>query len=172
LGITVALWNFCDERFPFGVLTGLDAEALADSIGVEHLDPDELLEAWLDAGLVDDTEDGFVVHGWLDEGRTGASAQKRSQQAKKAAHARHHKDKSNPNCDFCVVDASGHAPSDASEHPVVYQGASLSVLDARRETEDARRETRRIAPKERETRAYAKNDPARPFTVSEKGAAR
>jgi hypothetical protein len=171
LGITVTLWVLCDTKYPFGRLAGLDAESLADSIGIHHIDPDDLLKALVDAGLIDNTDDGLVVHGWMDDGRSGAEAQKRSERAKKGAHARHHKDRSSPDCDICMSDASEHAPSDASEHPVAYQGASLSVLDARRETEDVRRETHRIAPKEEETRAYAKNDPERPFESSDEAAA-
>jgi hypothetical protein len=172
LGVTVALWNLCDEKYPFGTLAGLDAESLADSIGIDHIDPDDLLKALVDAGLIDNADDGLVVHGWMDDGRSGAAAQKRSERAKKGAHARHHKDRSSPDCDICMSDASEHAPSYASEHPVAYQGTPLSVLDARRKTEDARRETRRIAPREEETRAYAKNDPERPFESSGKAAAR
>jgi hypothetical protein len=159
IGLTVALWNLCDDEYPFGVLSGLDAEALADSLGVEHLDPDGLVEAWIDAKLIDDTDAGLVVHGWLKEGRSGASAQKRSQRAKWAAHIRHHKDNFNPDCDSCGVDASEHAASQSEE----YEQATQRLPDARRETRDARRETHQIATKENQTPAYASDDPERPF---------
>jgi hypothetical protein len=171
LGITLAPWPLCVTKYRLGLLVDLDTESLAGSLGIDHMDAVDLLEARVDAELIGNTDDGLAVHGWLDEGRSRAAAQKRSQKATKGAHVRHHKDRSSPDCDICMSDASEHAPSDASEHPVAYQGASLSVLDARRETEDVRRETHRIAPKEEETRAYAKNDPERPFESSDEAAA-
>jgi hypothetical protein len=167
-GIAVELWVFCDMNFPFGVLDGLDAEGIADSLGVDHIDPDDLLNGLLEAGLVDDTPEGIAVHGWMDDGRSGASALKRSQWGRALAHKRWHMDDPSPECDLCIAqadeDASLHSNTHAPLHPEAYNEASISMQDKRRETQDERRETSKIALKEEErARVYAADDPERPF---------
>jgi hypothetical protein len=140
LGLTVALWEWTDARRPLGSLgQNFTAEDLTDSIGVEHIDPDDLVKAWIDVGLIDEDDDGYHVHGWMDAGRTGGSAQARSEKAREAAHKRWHPDRPFDECSECnpdtsehapshddaATDASGHAPSDAEG----YQGARSEVPD-------------------------------------------
>ena len=111
LGITVALWDFCDECFPFGVLSGLDAEDICDALHITSIDPDELIAALVDARLVDWLDGDLAIHGWLKEGRSGASAKKRSALASRAAHERWHRDQPNVDCDLCnqgAAQESGH----------------------------------------------------------------
>jgi hypothetical protein len=179
LGVTVALWEWIDANRPFGKIDGFTADDLADSLGIEHIDPDRLLAAWISVGLVDDSGDGSLsVHGWLREHRTGASAQQRSEGARRSAYTRYHKsgdhdENPHPECHLCPEVASEHASLHASEQSEARQEAALQVLDvdARRKTQDARRKTLKIAPKEEKTRAYANDDPERPFPISDKAAA-
>ena len=91
-GVTAALWDWVDEHRPDGALSGLDAEGIADSIGAsDRFDPDELIDAWVSVGLLDRDHDGNLsIHGWTDEGRSGADHEARVDKARKAAHQRWH----------------------------------------------------------------------------------
>jgi hypothetical protein len=126
LGLTAALWEWTDTHKPFGAL-GRDftAEDLTDSIGVEHLDPDDLVKAWIDVGLIDEDDDGYHVHGWMDAGRSGASALARSVKAREAAHKRWHPDRPYVGCSECNANANGDAPS----HAQGYQQAPSEMPD-------------------------------------------
>jgi hypothetical protein len=122
LGLTVTMWEWTDTHKPFGTF-GRDftSEDLTDSIGVSHIDPDDLVKAWIDVGLIDEDDDGYHVHGWMDASRSGASAQARSEKARHAAHKRWHPDQPFDKCFECNPDTSKDAPShddsrsDASE---------------------------------------------------------
>lgn len=113
-GIVVALWLWVDENRPSGSLgTDFLPVDLADSIGLEHLDPDDLAKALVKAGLLDSDADGFHVHGWLEDDRSGGAMRRRTERARKGAHERWHQDQPSPDCELCgpeltvVTDAGG-----------------------------------------------------------------
>lgn len=118
-GLTVALWEWTDRVSPYGEFPpSMTAEDFTDSLGIDHIDPDDLLKTWIEVGLVDSSEGGYQVHGWMEGNRTGASAQWRIDRAERGAHKRWHVKLGikSSDCRFCDMDddASEDAPGDAS----------------------------------------------------------
>lgn len=102
-GVTAALWDWTDENRADGDLSDLDAQDITDSIGAsDRFEPDELIDAWVSVGLLDRDDDGNLwVHGWTDEGRSGADHETRVDKAQKAAHERWHVKKRTFRPDTC-----------------------------------------------------------------------
>jgi hypothetical protein len=154
--LTVALWEWVDTTWPYGELPShLTATDIADSLGIEHIDPDDLLKCWIDAGLIDDDAESLSIHGWMDGNRTGASAEQRVWKGQKGAHTRHHKhdrDKKPDACRFCLEDAQA-----------LLKDAPMSMSTS-------------LSPKgvlpTKQEKAYEPDDPERPFTVVDGAAAR
>lgn len=89
LGITVDLWVWLlNNGHALGELTGMDAGDVAVILGIDpRIDPDVLVAGMLEVGLLDVHGDGTLsVHGWADEGRTGAFY---SKQVWRGRHSHH-----------------------------------------------------------------------------------
>ena len=160
LGVTVALWEWVDTNWPYGDLPKhLTAIDIADSLGIDHIDPDDLLKGWIDASLIDVDGDTLTIHGWMDEHRTGASAEQRMWVAQKAAHIRWHekaKDRKPDACQFCAKERTGALPKDAQALPT----------DAPLSSDLSPKGVLPTAPEE----TYSADDPERPFGANEEGA--
>jgi hypothetical protein len=179
-GVTAALWDWTDENRPDGDLDGLDAEGLADSIAAsDRFDPVKLVAAWLEVGLLDRDETGRLrVHGWTDEGRSGASHEARVEKARHASHVRWHVKTGRPNpeeCAECRVEAKGSMPKQAPLS--VPEQASPPLPDTDRDEDGdgdgrpeeslKRRTTRRNENAVTVPREYADDDPERPFATED-----
>ena len=156
LGVTIALWEWVDAHWPYGDIPGqMTAIDIADSLGIDDIEPSDLLKGWIDAELIDERDDHLSIHGWMDEHRTGASAEFRVWRAQKAAHTRHHKnarDKKPETCQFCQSEATDAMPKDAKATP---NDAPMSLSSS-------------LSPKGAESVAqvkiYEPDDPERPFS--------
>lgn len=85
--MVLRLWDFCTKARRDGSLHGMDAEDIADVCRWEG-DPNVLLEALQDSGLIDPCDDGWCVHDWAEEQPWVAGFEQRSQRARAAAAAR------------------------------------------------------------------------------------
>ena len=86
----IQLLEFTALQRPEGVLTGMDAEAVADASDWDG-NADAYVETLLKIGLLDaDTDGVLMVHDWLDHNPWAAGATQRSEKAKNAANARWH----------------------------------------------------------------------------------
>ena len=180
-GVTGALWDFVDEHHPAGDLSGLDAEAISDSIGASDVfDPSELVDAWVTVGLLDQDDDGnLAVHGWTDEGRSGEGHERRVALATLGAHKRHHVNRGNltpDDCDLCrdmPELAANELPSLATA-PETVPGLATTVVPelAPKSLPHERRETRNDQESLKDKRERARENanatttaPARGYTA-------
>lgn len=76
------------ETRPDGILTGMDEIDVALDANWDG-DPRELVDTLLSVGLLDTLEDGtYAIHDWREHNAYAASAEERSEAARKAAQAR------------------------------------------------------------------------------------
>jgi len=102
----IDLWINTAQNHPDGILSGMDAIDLALDAGWTG-DPEQFVQALIEAGFLEKTNDGYVLHDWGDHQPYITTSRKRSEQAKLAASTRWEKRK----CDEHAVSIEKHADS-------------------------------------------------------------
>jgi len=111
----IDLWISTAMNHPSGILTGMKPRDIALEAGWED-EPDKFVNALLESGFVDITEDGvYVLHDWEDHQGYAIHAEMRTEKARKAALARWgSKDKNAPSMLGALPQAqTSNAPSPA-----------------------------------------------------------
>lgn len=83
----MAIWCHAAQRRPDGSLKGMtneDIAIVADWAG----EPDDLVNALVEVGFIDATDDGLMLHDWEENQPWIAGAERRSESAKSAARAK------------------------------------------------------------------------------------
>jgi len=103
------LWCYAAKHRPEGTLSGMDAEDIADVCDLEG-DPQAFVQELCDIGFLEQCEEGvYQLHDWEENNPWAANARERSERARKAAQAKHRKDKD------CATHA-GSMPDACAEH--------------------------------------------------------
>lgn len=100
------LWSWCAKERPDGDLSGLDEMAIADAAGWPmEKDPAIFVNA-LRGRYLDGEPGAHTLHDWEEHNPYAATAEDRTEQARKAAHTRHHTNQNRwlRTCPFCVED--------------------------------------------------------------------
>ncbi len=163
-GMSVALWEWVDTNRPFGDLPPeFSSQDLADTLGIDHIDPDDLLKAWVGTGLIDETDNGYAIHNWMRPGRTGADAERRVKRGRWAAHERHHKYNRSDSCEFCIEssDAAGAVPRHA---PALPENAPTSTSTSTSTNSALGQGTDFRGSSAAGDTVYEDDDPERPFS--------
>lgn len=82
----IRLWIYTAENKPDGILDGLDSEDIEIACCWTHAD--SILTALLDVKLLEQTNNGYIIHDWDDHNPWAAKANSRSEQAREAARKR------------------------------------------------------------------------------------
>lgn len=118
IGHLHAFWWWCMDNAPTGVLSGIDAEDIADG-AVWEGDPGQFIEALVYAGFVDTTDDlSLVVHNWMRY--AGRLIEKREKDAERKRIERQKKDDGAPSpvrTDHVQRTSAGHPRDGAGTVP-------------------------------------------------------
>ena len=110
VGLLHALWWWSLDNAPEGVLAGIDVEDVAEGACWDR-EPQQLLDALVHAGFMDATDEGLLLHDWMDyagrliEKRKSDAARKRAARTGSDAGSGHPAD---------VPRASGGRPADGA----------------------------------------------------------
>lgn len=122
------LWLSTAMNHPDGVLGGMDEGDVALEA---HWDGDAntFVQAMLDAGFLDKTDNGYALHDWREHQGFVIHAHERQEKARKAADARwHKKNAATCNADGNASNQSQNAVSNAQEQTGNAGGNASSVL--------------------------------------------
>jgi hypothetical protein len=127
LDYLIDLWLTVAMERPDGILHGWTEEDIADSAGYDD-DPSTLINALIDSGWLDQTDDGvFVVHDWDEHQGWACGAKARSDKARHAARTRWDKRNGIGNAEAMPEHAPSNAPSPSpSPSPSPYPNPSLN----------------------------------------------